>query len=257
MMFPETDISIIFEAEPFVLSRAFKKSEAVAALPTDDVGPFELAEHLSAGLAASGKLARSEATRRRLLIATAELVQELGFHDLKVADICKRAGFAHGTFYLYWKDRREAVEAVMTTFMQTIRTRRPPARPGQSFYTRLVNGHLYYIDVYRRNAGLMRCQGQLADQMSEFTTIGLEANQALARRVLRRVAEETGTEPETAGTANLATALACIAMVDRMLYEIFVRKLNLGMDDAALARMMSAIWYRALLPGRPLDETAP
>ena len=45
-------------------------------------------------LEAAPKLSRSEMTRRKLMIAAAELIQDSGFGGLKVADICKRADFA-------------------------------------------------------------------------------------------------------------------------------------------------------------------
>ncbi len=234
------------------MSRLVRKRAAPepATKPAEEpFGAFALAEHLASELAAAGKLGRAEVTRRRLLSATTALLQQHGFLELTVADICRRAGVAHGTFYLHWKDRRDAVQAVMTTFMQTIRTRRPPARPGQDFFERLVTGHLYYIEVYRRNAGLMRAQRQLSDMMPEFAAIGLEANLGLARRVLRTAAREAGAGAVPDGPERLATALACIGMVDKLLHDIFIRKLDLGMDDRALARMFAGIWHSALLRG--------
>lgn len=221
--------------------------EAVGAVR--DGGGFSLPEVLSAELESGPKLARSEATRRRFLIAAAELIQESGFNDLKVADICKRAGFAHGTFYLHWQDRRGIAHDVLTAFMEAIRQHRPPRQPGQDFYGRLVAGHLYYIDVYRRNVGLMRCQGQLADQLADFAQIGLQANVALARRVVRSVDRELAGDVREPEPQRLATALSCIAMVDKLLHEVFARGLDLGLDDRGLAENLSRSWYRALTGG--------
>jgi AcrR family transcriptional regulator len=238
-----------------VLSWSTGVSSAVEAIEKDTSGRaktgcaargFSLPDVMRAELENSPKLPRSEATRRRFLIAAAELIQDNGFNDLKVADICKRAGFAHGTFYLHWQDRRGIAHDVLTAFMRAIRLHRPARQPGQDFYARLVAGHLYYIDVYRRNVGLMRCQGQLADQLEEFAQIGLQANMTLARRVVRAVDREMGTprEPEA---QRLATALGCIALVDKLLHDVFARGLELGLDDHGLAANMSRTWYRALM----------
>jgi AcrR family transcriptional regulator len=212
---------------------------------------FSLPDVLRADLENAPKLARSEATRRRFLIAASELIQEAGFNDLKVADICKRAGFAHGTFYLHWQDRRGIAHDVLTAFMEAIRRHRPQHQPSQSFYERLVTGHLYYIEVYRRNVGLMRCQGQLADQLDEFAEIGLQANLALARRVVRSVAREIPAMAGMPEAERLTTALSCIALVDKLLHEIFVRGLKLGLDDRQLADNLSLSWHRALLGRDP------
>lgn len=209
---------------------------------------------MRAELDAAPKLSRSEMTRRRLMIAAAELIQDAGFGGLKVADICKRADFAHGTFYLHWKDRRGVAHDVLTAFMEAIRVHRPPRTPMQNFHARLMAGHLYYIDVYRRNIGLMRCQGQLADELDSFAQLGLTANQGLARRIVRAAAREDPALESQPFEVRQATALACIAMVDKLLHEIFARGLELGLDDEALAAMLSLSWHRMLL-GRDPSQT--
>lgn len=220
------------------------------------VGGFSLPDVLRAELESGPKLPRSEATRRRFLIAATELIQETGFNDLKVADICKRAGFAHGTFYLHWQDRRGAAHDVLTVFMEAIRQHRPPRQPEQSFYERLVVGHVYYIAVYRRNIGLMRCQGQLADQLEDFAQIGLKANMALARRIVRAVEREMAGRALETEAQRLTTALGCIAMVDKLLHEVFVRGLELSLDDHELAANLSLAWHRALLGCDPSETAA-
>lgn len=223
-----------------------------------DLGPvraaisgFSLPEAMRAELEAAAKLPRSETTRRRLMIAAAELIQDAGFGGLKVADVCKRADFAHGTFYLHWKDRRGVAHDVLTAFMEAIRAHRPRRQPGQSFYQRLVIGHLYYIDLYRRNIGLMRCQGQLADELDEFAAIGLKANLALAHRILRAAEREEPSLAVQPIPQRLATALGCIAMVDKLLHEVFARGLDIGLTDEEFARTLSLSWHRALLGRDP------
>lgn len=212
---------------------------------------FSLPEAMRAELEAAPKLSRSEMTRRKLMIAAAELIQDSGFGGLKVADICKRADFAHGTFYLHWKDKRGVAHDVLTAFMEAIRANRPQRQPGQSFYERLVVGHLYYIDLYRRNIGLMRCQGQLADELDEFAAIGLKANLALAHRVLRAAEREEPSLATQPIPQRLATALGCIAMVDKLLHEVFARGLAIGLSDDDFAGTLSLSWHRSLLGRDP------
>ena len=215
------------------------------------ISGFSLPEAMRAELEAAPKLSRSEMTRRRLMIAAAELIQDSGFGGLKVADICKRADFAHGTFYLHWKDKRGVAHDVLAAFMEAIRAHRPQRQPGQSFYERLVIGHLYYIDLYRRNIGLMRCQGQLADELDEFAAIGLKANLALAYRILRAAEREQPSLASEPIPQRLATALGCIAMVDKLLHEVFARGLAIGLSDDDFAGTLSLSWHRSLLGRDP------
>ena len=55
---------------------------------------------------------RGRATRRRLLDATAELLESSTYRDLKVVDIARRASTSPATFYQYFADVEEAVLAL-------------------------------------------------------------------------------------------------------------------------------------------------
>ncbi len=55
---------------------------------------------------------RGRATRRRLLDATRDLLDERGYRDLTVVDISRRAGTSPATFYQYFPDVDEALRAL-------------------------------------------------------------------------------------------------------------------------------------------------
>ncbi len=55
---------------------------------------------------------RARATRRRLLDATAELLEATSYRDVKVVDIARAAGTSPATFYQYFSDVEEAVLAL-------------------------------------------------------------------------------------------------------------------------------------------------
>ncbi len=52
---------------------------------------------------------RAQATRERLLAATAHLIAGCGLRELKVADISENVGASPATFYQYFKDAEDAV----------------------------------------------------------------------------------------------------------------------------------------------------
>lgn len=56
--------------------------------------------------AADGRVigARAQATRRKLLDATAKLLTEQGILDLRVVDISREIGTSPATFYHYFND---------------------------------------------------------------------------------------------------------------------------------------------------------
>lgn len=55
---------------------------------------------------------RGKQTVRKLLQAGRECLEEVGFADLRVDDVVKRAGTSHGTFYLYFSDKRDLLDAL-------------------------------------------------------------------------------------------------------------------------------------------------
>lgn len=50
---------------------------------------------------------RGEATRRRILDAAEAVFGEQGYYEASVAEITRRAGVAQGTFYIYFRSKRE------------------------------------------------------------------------------------------------------------------------------------------------------
>ena len=54
-------------------------------------------------------LKRGLATREKLLIAVAEMIEEMPYHELRVAEIARRAGTSAATFYHYFGDVGTAV----------------------------------------------------------------------------------------------------------------------------------------------------
>lgn len=233
--------------------------------PAHDVphGPFVYPAHLHARLAAASGEPKTARTRLRLMAAIAALLEEGGFHELRVADCASRAGLAHGTFYRYWPDRAAAAQDVLADFMATVRARRPVSTPATALYPRILAANRYYVRVYRANAGLMRCLMQLGNAMPEFARIGQEANLMLAARVVRgwvRAEPAARALPEREKTAR---ALACIAMVEGVLRDLYVRPAReplASMDVDEVADMLSACWFRILCardpPGRATDPDA-
>ena len=228
--------------------------QAAVASPGTVTGPFCYPEELLHRLTVHAAAPKTQRTRLRLMAATAALLQQRGFHALRVADCAEQAGVAHGTFYRYWPDRTAATQEALTDFMATISARRPPRAGGKPLYERIVASNRYYVGVYRRNAGLMRCLMQLGNSDPDFARIGQQANLALARRVLRAWEREEPAIRALPEPEKMARALACIAMVEGVLRDLYVRPaiepLNV-MREEEVADLLSACWFRTLFGREP------
>lgn len=222
-------------------------------------GPFVYRDELAARLACAAQQPKIVRTRLRLMAAVAALLEEGGLHDLRVADCATRAGLAHGTFYRYWPDRSAATRDVLGDFMATMRARRPVSAPGTALYPRVVAANRYYVRVYRANAGLMRCLMQLGNVEPEFAHIGQEANLVLAERVVRAW-ERADPALDLPRHERIARALACIAMVEGVLRDLYVRPALAPlavMGEDEVADMLSAAWFRILFGRDPPRRSPP
>lgn len=59
-------------------------------------------------------------SRQRLLAAARQLFVERGYHDTRPQDITRLSGVGHGTFYLYFTDKRACFEAFAAQAQQEI-----------------------------------------------------------------------------------------------------------------------------------------
>ncbi|WP_218104056.1 TetR/AcrR family transcriptional regulator [Thermogemmatispora onikobensis] len=57
--------------------------------------------------ASTPSLSRGEITRQRILEAAEAVFGELGYYEASISEITRRAGVAQGTFYIYFRTKRE------------------------------------------------------------------------------------------------------------------------------------------------------
>src|SRR5439155_23143797 len=67
------------------------------------------------------ELKKSDATRRRILDATAQVLSREGFAGTKLSDIAAEARLKVATLYYYYESREALVEAVMVTGSEHVR----------------------------------------------------------------------------------------------------------------------------------------
>jgi AcrR family transcriptional regulator len=68
---------------------------------------------------------RAAVTRTRLIDSLEHLLERTDYRDLTADAIAHEAGVAHGTFYRYFKDKRDAVGAALDRVKETIDSARP------------------------------------------------------------------------------------------------------------------------------------
>lgn len=208
---------------------------------------------LEAGLGPKGQRTR-EALRR----ATKVVLERLGYHAMKVADVAAEAEVAVGLFYHYFPDLKTAACDVLAEFMREIDGMAYNLPPAADAFDAIYRPTLVWTQAYAANPGLMRCLGQIAAEVPEFREIWLRGSQLWTHRVARRLVRQFGQEA-LPDSLYLSVAYTLGSLVEGLLQEIYVRRnpelCDLLTAPEQVAELLSVIWYRAVyLRNPPADR---
>jgi AcrR family transcriptional regulator len=182
--------------------------------PSDDVA---LAPERASGVALDGRSLgrRGTETRRRLLDATARLLEDNGLRDLRVADIARSVELSPATFYQYFHDVEDAVLVLSASVgEETGSVARLIEQPwagsaGLDVVRRLVEEFITNWDEHR---AVLRTRNLAAQEGDErFRAVRNEALRPLTEGIAAKVADR-GDAPLSA----YAAAAAMVAMLERM-----------------------------------------
>lgn len=237
-------------------------SASAASLTT--LSNASLYDVLDAERRTAGKRPKGERTRASLLAAAAYHLEQDGFVNLRVTDICERAGVSQGTFYVYFDNKTAISVALLGDFNERgvafLRDQGPHADAWSAIRT--TTGAL--ARLYRLNPGLMRCLWQIRDETPEFGEILRQGNDVWMQAVSRSILRQSGLSQEQAGGLALAVSYAMAAMTDQFLVQLYVtrdpRLRALIPDEDTASDLLSALWYRAvwgqLPPGLEATQVA-
>jgi len=193
---------------------------------------------------------RGAQTRRRLLDATAALLETHGIRDLRVVDIARSVGSSPATFYQYFRDVEAAVLALAVEVgdevVPLLRRLDPPwdAQHGLDDARALVDGFVDYWDRHRAVLRTRNLAAQEGDErfrevrhrtLSEFM-VGLTTKIADARSAGRVVNE----------MSPVAASAALVALIERM--AAFHRELEeIGITRADLVETTARILHQTVV----------
>lgn len=219
------------------------------AAPGIEEGPAAGFERVLAAQAQRPGLRKGERTRLRLLAATAAELQRCYVHTLRVTDIAAGAGVAAGTFYVYFRDRGDAAEAMLDAFARHVfDALEAAAAPGAPLEASVHATTRAYVELFAGNPGLFRALMQMTETSSRFEAIYRTLNARWNRRTAAAIARRQGrTAP---AESDLLTAYALGGMVDEFLANLYVRRdpaLDARIDSPAeAAQVLAATWLRAV-----------
>lgn len=190
---------------------------------------------------------KAERTRARLQSAICVLLDDTAPADLKVADIARAAGSAHGTFYTYFPDIRAALAETLTGFVGFLQAQmRDAARAGETQEDRARQATAAYVRLFEENRGLMRC---LVTRMEPFPEASA-AFERLNREWTETVVAAWVRRSDAPRDELLRRAHALGGMVDQYLIMLHFGSdpdlARISRDRAAVIETLSHIWQQGM-----------
>jgi AcrR family transcriptional regulator len=187
---------------------------------------------------------RGERTRERLIQATREIFEEMGFLEARVSHITQRAEVAYGTFYTYFDSKEAVLRAIADRLFTDMTEPDRPPLDGASPADRVRRANRSYYAAYLRNAKMMAIIEQVSTFNEEFREMRRRHRAAWVGRsvhAIRRWQHEGRIDP---GLDPELAARALAAMVDHSLYLRLIQ--GEGEDTERLLDTLDALTVRAL-----------
>ena len=206
---------------------------------------------------------KRERTLARLRLATANCLEQNGYIGLTANDISEEAELSEGSFYVYFKDKREAAASVLLDYLE-FSIGEPESKPQtKNAFEAIRETNRVWIKNAMEHPGLTRSVFQLVDSDPDFAAAYADYNRHWHEKVAKSVKRRRGKTTKADSTDVLFEIASLGAMMDEIVRGIFsngayAHLLNLVEEDEdgqGLADALSVIWFRVLYPGLDVPNT--
>jgi TetR/AcrR family transcriptional regulator, transcriptional repressor for nem operon len=202
---------------------------------------------------------KGERTRDRIRLVTAALLNEVGYRELKVSDICARAEVTTPVLYQYFETKQALTIEVLREFLDQFLARTDLPR-GTTAYASMLDANRRWIALARSNAGLLQCLLDLSVDEPAFATLFVQASDTWYQRVARSIVRRFPSAAADAAAIELI-AHAMGAMMDEVTRKLVTGRRSrlqtlvatVAPTDGAMAEFLTVLWYRALYAASPDD----
>jgi AcrR family transcriptional regulator len=189
---------------------------------------------------------QAAATRERMLAAAREVFESKGYRAATVGAIAATADTAHGTFYLYFKNKDDAFAQVMASIGDELRAVEPPSRETDQREAIELALHRF-LAVFVRHPGIWRAllEGMLLSSTIEEMWLAMRTD--FVDRIAR-VLERGSSEGVVRPLDTRQTALALASMAEWYSFTHLVlgaeRQDGEGIDVAVAT--LTDLWYHGV-----------
>lgn len=202
---------------------------------------------------------RAAATADQLLTAARSVFETRGYQGTTVGAITEAANTAHGTFYLYFKNKEDAFAKVMAQVIGAMYEEARAPWEGDP-YLALRTANRGFLEVVREHRGLWRCLHEGMHRSKTVEEMWLDLRRPFIQRIARNLARLVDAGDIRPMNTTLA-AHALGAMVEWVAFAHFVLEepspAEVTIDE--LADTLTDLWWHAVYmrdPAREMGQTA-
>jgi AcrR family transcriptional regulator len=221
--------------------------------------PMQEIEETSAVDTARTRSARGAKARAKLKRAALVVLEQKGFHHMRIADVTAEAGVAQGLFYHYFKDLKSLTIEVLSDFTARAGDVEQIEKdvPRGDWYGRIYAHNHLVVSSYARRPGVMRCLLQMADEDEEFSAM---LRNAFREQLLWLVDLMPKMFPDVEFHKHQALMIAysLAGTSDTLLREYFIDRSNTlrtaDLSVEEITELITTMFYRALFLENPPAE---
>ncbi len=190
-------------------------------------------------------------TRDKILQAAADIFFEKGFLDSKIDDICDRAGISHGTFYIYFKNKKEVLrELVNRAFNVLYEITEEPWKKG-STYSSLEESIKGFFLMYEKHWKIIRTWKEMCFIDNSFAELWDKLVDQITSRIRKNI--ESSIKKSLFRNVNpVIAAKALSGMIEHYAYVIFFKNEKENLEE--VSKTLADLWYNALNAGQQGKE---
>ena len=192
---------------------------------------------------------RALATRKRLLDATAELLESGGLLDFKVVEVARKIGTSPATFYQYFATVEDVILALSNEIGSELEPvhdaiRQPwDTEAGLRLARELVGAYMRHWDQHRAVLRIRNLAAEEGDQ--RFRAARLKVTEPITAALAAKVAESKSAGKVAAEVNSYAAAAAMVALLERMVAYRFELEAR-GVDRDALVETTARIIHQTV-----------
>ncbi len=190
---------------------------------------------------------QAAATQEQLLAAAREVFSTKGYAATTVGAITAAADTAHGTFYLYFRNKEDAFAQVMAEVAGELYEQAGAPWAGGNAYAAIETSIRGFLEVFVAHRGLWRCLLEASFTNPVIEAMWLEIRERFVARIERNLRRPVG-DGAIRPLHPALTANALGGMVEWAAVTQFVLGAPAGAEASfdECVRTLADLWYHAV-----------